>query len=92
MRTRLVVVAVVFLFVGVLVGPVAATTPDDDGNHKVTICHVTNSDTNQFVLIEVDVAAFDGGGANDHRHHESKDGRIDFEVMDGDCSGSGGPT
>ena len=61
----------------------AAATPAEDGDHKVTICHVTNSATNPYVVITIDVAAWDGEGANDHTHHESKDGRRDF-VLEGD--------
>ena len=83
---------VAVLLVGVLVGPAAATTPDSDGNHTVTICHVTNSDTNPFVVIEVDLAAFDGEGANDHSHHQAKDGRFDVVFEDGACDWDGGST
>lgn len=60
------------LAVSMLVAP-ASATPDDGDGHKVTICHVTNSETNTFVIIEVDVAAFDGEGANDHSQHITKD-------------------
>ena len=63
----------------------SATPPGEDGNHTVTICHVTNSPTNPFVVITVDVAAFDGDGANDHTHHESHDGRVDQLAVDGEC-------
>ena len=66
--------------------PAGATPKDADGEHKVTICHVTNSETNPYVMITVDVAAWDGHGANDHTHHVSKDGRVDFEATRGDCT------
>ena len=57
---------------------------DWNDSHKVTICHVTNSATNSYVIIEVDVAAFDGVGKSDHKHHMSKDGlRSDVDVPKG---------
>jgi ABC-type sugar transport system substrate-binding protein len=70
------------LAVAVLAAPAAATPPDENGEHKVTICHFTNSDINQWVVIEVDVAAFDGYGANDHTRHG------DVEWESGACGGS----
>ncbi len=73
--------------------PMASATPSDaEGEHKVTICHVTNSDTNLFVVVDVDVAAFDGEGANDHTSHVSKDGRFDSLYVDGLCPGAMAPT
>ncbi len=72
-----------------LVVPSASATPRDAaGDHQVTICHVTNSATNPFVVITVDVAAFDGEGRNDHTLHLSKDGRVDELFVDGVCGGS----
>lgn len=72
--------------------PAGATPKDANGEHKVTICHVTNSATNPWVILEVDVAAFDGEGKNDHTHHESKDGRVDVLAVDGTCPAVGGTT
>jgi len=71
----------------------AAATPGDD--HKVTICHVTNSEKNPYVVIEVDVAAFDGEGVNDHTQHENKWGMqvVLFDDgchFDGDAGDDGG--
>ncbi|MCP3974299.1 MAG: hypothetical protein GY720_07390 [bacterium] len=61
----------------------ALATPDDGDGHTVTICHVTNSATNQFNVITVDVAAFDGEGSNDHSHHENRFGNVDHEFVPG---------
>ncbi len=70
----------------------ASATPSSDGDHTVTICHVTESAGNPYVLLTVDVAAFDGEGNNDHSHHVAKDGRVDVEASDGICPTVGGPT
>lgn len=76
----------------VLAFPAGATMPDEDGDHTVTICHVTNG-TNEWVVIDVDVAAFDGEGDSDHRHHVSNDGRTDFLApASGVCDDGGGGT
>ena len=73
------------LLAAAMAAPATATPAGDDGGHKVTICHVTDSPTNPWVEITVDVAAFDGEGANDHSHHVAKDGRSDFIPVDGNC-------
>ena len=78
------------LLAAALAAPATATPADEAGEHKVTICHVTNSPTNPYVIITVDVAAFDGEGKNDHSHHESKDGRRDFVLVGDSCED--GPT
>ena len=79
LRTRrfLAVASAAALAVTMLAAPASATPPDAEGSHTVTICHVTNSETNPWVIIEVDFAAFDGAGMSDHAHHVAKDFRVD---------------
>lgn len=38
-------------------------------NHKVTICHRTNSVTNRYRQITISYSAYDGNEDNDHTHH-----------------------
>lgn len=66
-RTLLVAASVFSLAVVGLSPTVNATKPNP--NHKVTICHRTNSVKNAYVKITVDYAAVDGAGKNDHSHH-----------------------
>ncbi len=89
-RTRRVLAASAIV-APLLVMPAASATPDHGDGHTVTICHVTNSATNPFVVITVDVAAFDGEGHNDHTQHLSKDGRTDALYIDGVCGGDPKP-
>lgn len=88
-RLRVIVVTAALTFAA-LSGTAGATPKGIDGEHKVTICHVTNSETNPWVQITVDVAAFDGEGQHDHTHHVSKDGRVDYILLDGECGDGGG--
>ncbi|NIA25197.1 MAG: hypothetical protein GWP04_06465 [Gammaproteobacteria bacterium] len=74
---KLLTLLLAVLVMGAIAGPASATPPGEDGSHTVTICHVTNSVSNPWVIIEVDTAAFDGAGANDHTRHVSQDGRRD---------------
>ncbi len=75
------------LAIAMLVAP-AAATPSEDGDHKVLICHVTNSGTNPYVVIEVDFAAFDGEGDDDHTQHVSTTtGLMDIEYVAPGCGG-----
>ena len=49
-------------------GSALATAPGSDGNHKVTICHATASQTNPYVVETVDIASsgYLQGGHNNH--------------------------
>jgi hypothetical protein len=68
----------------VLVGPAAVSATQPDPEHKVGICHRTDSDSNPYVYIEVDDAAAETGdklsdhlGNNDTGHkptHWKSDG------------------
>lgn len=42
-------------------GSAYATKPDDDGEHKVSICHRDNAASKPYVMNEVDKSAVDGG-------------------------------
>lgn len=80
------------LLTAVIAVPAIATPADDDGSHTIEICHVSNSETNQFILITVDVAAFDLLDANDHSLHTNKDGKSDFAPEPGaGCYDTDGP-
>jgi hypothetical protein len=57
--------AVVALAVGVLL-PLAANATQPDPDHKVTLCHATQSESNPYSLVTVDVAAVLSGGHGDH--------------------------
>jgi hypothetical protein len=92
LRKILTVIGVGVALTAVVAPPTAATPKDADGNHKITICHVTNSQKRPFVIINIDVAAFDGEGKNDHTHHVSKDGRVDVPFVDGECQEPTPPT
>ena len=55
-------------------GGAGATKPDDEGEHKVWVCHVVEGQgelKNGYNLIEVDVAAVETEG---HLNHVSNDG------------------
>ena len=67
LRVFLPIVASLFLVVSAVVsfGEVWATGGNYSTN-KVNICHRTDSQSNPWVAIRVDRAAFDGQGENDH--------------------------
>jgi hypothetical protein len=64
MSLVLAAVAALALSLAYFVRPALATQPDP--NHKVTICHRTNSVTNPYVVITVDEASVDGDNGNDN--------------------------
>ena len=72
-RTRIRIIgqtAIACLVVGAaLVAPAAAFATQPAPDHKVTICHRTNSDTNPYVVIDVDIASSGHlKGGHDTRH------------------------
>ncbi len=76
MRKRLItLVATISLAVLGLMAPALATKPGTNpeliDGHKITICHVTNSDTNPYVVITIDISAWHDEGNQGHspEHH-----------------------
>jgi hypothetical protein len=88
----LALLAIVVMVAAMMAGPAAATPKNAAGEHKATICQVTNSATNPYVIIEVDRAAFDVAGKSDHAHHIAKDGRGDllYNQQTGECEAQPG--
>jgi ABC-type sugar transport system substrate-binding protein len=79
MKRRLIIAAsMAALLVLTVMGPVLATKPGTDPDlidgHKITICHVTNSAQNPFVVITIDIAAWQNEGDEGHSpdHHINK--------------------
>jgi hypothetical protein len=76
MRTRLMTLATtIALLVLTVMGPAMATKPGTDSElidgHKIAICHVTNSASNPYVVITIDIAAWHDEGEEGHspEHH-----------------------
>jgi len=100
MRRRAITLATtIALLVLMVAGPAMATPPGSDpelvDGHKITICHVTNSASNPFVVITVDIAAWHDGGEVGHspEHHVSdKTGLHDvvWDEINGCTEGGGG--
>jgi hypothetical protein len=79
------VVLVAVMVLGVM-APAMATKPGTSdeatvAGHKVTICHATNSASNPFVVITIDVAAWEPGAEfvrhGAEHHQNSKTGHVD---------------
>ncbi len=95
MKRTITLGAAAALLVGILAGPAGATKPDG-GGHTITICHATNSAVNEYVVITIDVAAWQGGGNVRHspdHHVNAKTGARD-KVWDATlgCDEPGGGT
>ena len=74
-------VAVLMAFTGLAaIAAPAYATPSGGGNaNKATICHRTNSATNPYEQITVDLSAVDGNGSSDHLSHT---GRVPTSLAD----------
>lgn len=70
------IVWAIVIIVGIMTAINIATASDawatqpESGEHKVTICHRTNSASNPYTRNTVDVASVNGEKKNDHSHHE----------------------
>jgi hypothetical protein len=73
-RMTAILIALVVFGVTLFIGEQAFGTPaGDDGEHKVSICHRTASDTNPYVFITVDEASLSPGHLdNDDPGHKPK--------------------
>lgn len=99
MRRLISLLSMTAILVLSVMGPALATTPDPDSGlidgHKITICHVTNSATNPFVEITIDIAAWHSDGAEGHspdHHVNKKTGDTDFELdLATECDGGEEP-
>jgi hypothetical protein len=76
MRRRItILLAAISLAVLGVMGPALATKPGTDPDlidgHKITICHVTDSATNPYVVITIDISAWhdDGNKGHSPEHH-----------------------
>lgn len=79
MRRKLItLVATVSLLTLSVTGSALATqpgsNPDLEDGHKITICHATNSETNPYVVITIDIAAWNDEGGQGHspEHHVNR--------------------
>ncbi|MGD8485139.1 MAG: hypothetical protein PVH07_00745 [Chloroflexota bacterium] len=60
---KLFAIAGALMLTAAMAVPAVATQPiegDAENGHKVTVCHATNSFTNPYVVIQVDIAAAGG--------------------------------
>jgi ABC-type sugar transport system substrate-binding protein len=102
MRRRLITLtAMAALLVLSIVGPAQATKPGTDPSlidgHKITICHVTNSATNPYVVITIDISAWHADGNEGHssdHHINHKTGQHDqlWDADTGTCVDETSPT
>jgi len=83
-RRKIAFAATTVVLVLSIMGPALATppgtNPDLIDGHKITICHVTNSATNPYVVITIDIAAWHDEGNQGHspdQHVNHKTGQHD---------------
>ncbi len=79
-RRKLLVFFATVLAFSAIIFPAQATSPNDVDPHKVYVCHATSSAANPFVLIHIDVAAWEAG------HHSVDSHPDDYEASGPDDS------
>ena len=99
MRRKLItLVTTVSLLTMSVMGSALATqpgsSPDLEDGHKITICHATNSETNPYVVITIDIAAWndEGGQGHSSEHHvngNTGDHDVVWDATNG-CDDDGG--
>jgi hypothetical protein len=102
MRSKLItLVTTVSLLTLSVMGPALATrpgsSPDLEDGHKITICHATNSETNPYVVITIDIAAWNDEGGQGHspEHHVNRktgDHDVLWDEVNGCAGDDGGGT
>lgn len=100
MRRKLItLVTTVSLLTLSVIGPALATqpgsSPDLEDGHKITICHATNSATNPYVVITIDIAAWheeggEVGHSPDHHFNQKTGDRDKFWDETDSCDNNGG--
>ncbi|MBT8214585.1 MAG: hypothetical protein KJP12_05110 [Acidimicrobiia bacterium] len=71
-------IVVIVMLVG---APLGATPRDDAGNHKVTVCHATSSNTNPWVVITVDIASTQERAHQKHVHKKQDAPNVRYDII-----------
>ena len=101
MRKRALTLATTIALLVFSAAPAMATPPGSDpglvDGHKITICHATNSASNPYVVITIDVAAWhtDGSIGHSRDHHVNQktgDHDVVWDEVNGCADDDGGGT